>query len=61
MRTELLGPRVTQGAADENGKEMRPTFSRYCAVLVKDGGSWEVTAFRSLPQVKSKLTRADMH
>lgn len=49
------------GLRDENGKEMPPTFSRYCAVLVKDGGSWKVTAFRSLPQLKSKLTPADMH
>ena len=46
---------------DENGKEMPPSFSRYTAVLVRNGGSWKVTAFRSLPQLKSKLTLADVH
>lgn len=49
------------GLRDENGKEMPPSFSRYTAVLVKNGGSWKVTAFRSLPQLKSKLTPADIH
>jgi uncharacterized protein (TIGR02246 family) len=46
---------------DEQGKEMPPTFSRYTAVFVKNGESWKVAAFRSLPQLKSKLTPADMH
>ncbi len=29
-------------------------------VLVKNNNVWMVTAFRSLPQLKSKLTPADM-
>jgi len=49
------------GLRDEQGKEMPPSFSRYTAVLVKNGTGWKVTAFRSLPQLKSKLTPADMH
>ena len=49
------------GLHDEQGKEMPPTFSRYTAVFVKNGEGWKVTAFRSLPQLKSKLTPADMH
>jgi len=49
------------GLRDEQGKEMPPIFSRYTAVLVKNGQSWKVAAFRSLPQLKSKLTPADMH
>lgn len=49
------------GLRDEQGKEMPPSFSRYMAVLVKNGTEWKVTAFRSLPQLKSKLTPADLH
>jgi uncharacterized protein (TIGR02246 family) len=49
------------GLRDERGKEMPPSFSRYTAVMVKDGGGWKVSAFRSLPQLKSKLTPADVH
>lgn len=49
------------GLHDERGKELPPSFSRYTAILVKNGGSWKVTAFRSLPQLKSKLTPADVH
>ncbi len=48
------------GLRDEQGKELPPIFSRYTAVLVKDNGRWKVTAFRSLPQVKSVLTPADV-
>ncbi len=49
------------GLRDEQGKEMAPVFARYTAVFVKDGDNWKVTAFRSLPQLKSKLTLADIH
>jgi uncharacterized protein (TIGR02246 family) len=48
------------GLRDEQGKEMPPVFSRYTAVFVKNGENWRVAAFRSLPQLKSKLTPADM-
>jgi uncharacterized protein (TIGR02246 family) len=48
------------GVRDEQGKELPPSFSRYTAVLVKNGGDWKVAAFRSLPQLKSKLTPADV-
>jgi uncharacterized protein (TIGR02246 family) len=54
------GDSYTGGLRDEQGKELPPSFSRYMAVLVKDGGNWKVTAFRSLPQLKSKLTTADV-
>jgi uncharacterized protein (TIGR02246 family) len=49
------------GRLDEQGKEMPATFSRYTAVFVKNGENWKVAAFRSLPQLKSKLTPADVH
>jgi hypothetical protein len=49
------------GFHDDQGKQEPPVFSRYAAVFVKDGGSWKVAAFRSLPQLKSKLTPADVH
>jgi hypothetical protein len=49
------------GLHDEQGKELPPSFSRYTAVVLKDGQSWKVAAFRSLPQLKSKLTPADVH
>ena len=55
------GDSYAGGLRDEQGKELPPSFSRYTAVFVKNGGSWKVTAFRSLPQLKSKLTSADMH
>lgn len=55
------GDSYAGGLRDEQGKELPPSFSRYTAVFVKNGGSWKVTAFRSLPQLKSKLTPADMH
>jgi len=48
------------GLRDEQGKEMPPSFSRYTAVVVRNGGGWKVTAFRSLPQLKSTLTPADL-
>ena len=56
-----LFPYTDPGLRDEQGKALPPSFSRYTAVLVKDGESWKVAAFRSLPQLKSKLTPADMH
>lgn len=49
------------GLRDEQGKELPPIFSRYTAILIKNNGKWMVTAFRSLPQLKSKLTLADVH
>ena len=49
------------GLRDEQGKELQPTFSRFTAVFVKDAESWKVAAFRSLPQLKSKLIPADLH
>src|SRR5712692_4833718 len=49
------------GLRDEQGKEIPPIFSRYTAVLVKNCEKWKVTAFRSLPQLKSTLTSADVH
>jgi uncharacterized protein (TIGR02246 family) len=55
------GDSYAGGLRDEQGKELPPSFSRYMAVLVKNGDTWKVTAFRSLPQLKSKLTPADMH
>jgi uncharacterized protein (TIGR02246 family) len=48
------------GAHDEQGRELPPSFSRYTAVVVKNGETWKVAAFRSLPQLKSKMTPADM-
>jgi len=55
------GDSLMGGFRDEQGKELPPSFSRYTAVFLKDGESWKVAAFRSLPQLKSKLTPADMH
>lgn len=46
------------GLRDEQGKELPPVLSRYTAVFAKDGGSWKAAAFRSLPQLKSKLILA---
>jgi uncharacterized protein (TIGR02246 family) len=55
------GDSYTGGRRDEIGKELPPSFSRYTAVFVKNGDAWKVAAFRSLPQLKSKLTPADVH
>jgi uncharacterized protein (TIGR02246 family) len=55
------GDSYAGGLRDEQGKELPPSFSRYMAVLVKNGDTWKVTAFRSLPQLKSKLTPVDLH
>lgn len=55
------GDSYTGGLRGQQGKELAPVFSRYTAVFVKDGDNWKVTAFRSLPQLKSKLTLADIH
>ena len=54
------GDSYTAGLHDGQGKEMAPAFSRYTAIFVQEGDNWKVTAFRSLPQLKSKLTRADI-
>jgi uncharacterized protein (TIGR02246 family) len=55
------GDSYAGGLRDEQGNELPPSFSRYTAVFVKNGDTWKVAAFRSLPQLKSKLTPADMH
>lgn len=55
------GDSYTGGFCDEQGKEEPPVFSRYTAVFVRSGDTWKAAAFRSLPQLKSKLTQADMH
>ena len=55
------GDSYTGSLPDEQGEEMPAVLSRYTAVFVKDGDSWKVAAFRSLPQLKSKLTLADIH
>jgi uncharacterized protein (TIGR02246 family) len=46
------GDSMMAGFHDENGKELPADYSRYTAVFVKKSGTWYVTAFRSLPQVK---------
>jgi uncharacterized protein (TIGR02246 family) len=48
------------GVRDENGKELPAMFSRYMAIMTKERGEWKVAAFRSLPQLKSKLTASDV-
>jgi uncharacterized protein (TIGR02246 family) len=40
------------GWHDEHGNELPGEYSRYTAVFLKKNGTWYVTAFRSLPQVK---------
>jgi len=47
------GDSYMAGLHDE-GKEVPASVSRYTAVMVKENGSWKVTAFRSLPQVKAE-------
>jgi uncharacterized protein (TIGR02246 family) len=49
------------GVRDEDGKELPAVVTGYTAVFVKNSGEWKVTAFRSLPQLKSKLSPADVH
>jgi ketosteroid isomerase-like protein len=48
------------GLHDEQGKEIPAGVTRFTAVMVKEGGRWKVAAFRSLPQVKSKINAADV-
>jgi uncharacterized protein (TIGR02246 family) len=54
------GDSYMAGLRDDQGKELPPSFSRYTAIFVKNSGKWKVAAFRSLPQLKSKLTLADV-
>lgn len=54
------GDSYTGVLRDEQGKELPRSFSRYMALFVKNGEKWKVAAFRSLPQLKSKMTPADV-
>lgn len=55
------GDSYQSGLHDEQGKEVPAETSRYTAVMVKENGQWKVAAFRSLPQVKSKVDPRDVH
>lgn len=55
------GDSYMSGLHDEQGKEIPAETSRYTAVMVKENGRWKVAAFRSLPQVKSKVDPRDVH
>jgi len=54
------GDSYQSGLHDEQGKEIPAGVTRFTAVMVKENGRWKVAAFRSLPQVKSKLNPADV-
>ena len=54
------GDSYTSGLHDEQGKEISAGVTRYTAVMVKENGRWKVAAFRSLPQLKSKIDPADV-
>jgi uncharacterized protein (TIGR02246 family) len=54
------GDSYQSGLHDEQGKEIPAGVTRFTAVMVKEGGRWKVAAFRSLPQVKSKINAADV-
>jgi uncharacterized protein (TIGR02246 family) len=54
------GDSYASGLHDEQGKELPAETSRYTAVMVKENGRWKVAAFRSLPQVKSKIDPASV-
>lgn len=54
------GDSYVSGMHDEQGRELPAGTSRYTAMMVKENGRWKVAAFRSLPQVKSKIP-ADIH
>jgi len=54
------GDSYASGLHDEQGKELPAETSRYTAVMVKENGRWKVAAFRSLPQVKSRINPADV-
>lgn len=55
------GDSYISGEHNEEGKEVPAETSRYSAVMVKDNGRWLVAAFRSLPQLKSKINPANVH
>ncbi|PYU23703.1 MAG: hypothetical protein DMG30_10820 [Acidobacteria bacterium] len=50
------GDRSMSGLHD---KELPAETSRYTAVMVKQSGRWKVTAFRSWPQLRSKIDAAN--
>jgi uncharacterized protein (TIGR02246 family) len=50
------GDSFVGGLRDKDGKELPAQLSCYIAVFVKEDGRWLVTAFRSLPQVKSSTS-----
>ena len=54
------GDSYTSGLHDEQGKEIPASTTRYTAVMVKENGRWKVAAFRSLPQLNSKINPADV-
>ena len=54
------GDSYQSGLHDEQGKEIPAGVTRYSAVMVKENGRWKVAAFRSLPQLKSKLDPASV-
>lgn len=54
------GDSYMSGEHDEQGKELPAETSRYTAVMVKENGRWKVAAFRSLPQVKSTVSPAEV-
>lgn len=53
------GDSYQSGLHDDQGKELPAETSRYTAIMVKEGGRWRVAAYRSLPQLKSKIDPAD--
>ena len=62
VRTDVAivdGDSYQSGLHDEQGKEIAAGVTRYTAVMVKENGRWKVAAFRSLPQVKSKVNAAE--
>ena len=63
VRTDVAivdGDSNESGLHDEQGKEIPADVTRFTAVMVKENGRWKVAAFRSLPQVKSKINAADV-
>jgi uncharacterized protein (TIGR02246 family) len=63
IRTDVAivdGDSYQSGLHDEQGKEIPAGVTRYTAIMVKESGRWKVAAFRSLPQVKSKINASDI-
>ena len=55
------GDSYASGVHDDHGQELPPQTSRYTAVMVKENGRWLVAAFRSMPQLKSRINPASVH